>query len=171
MSDGGVTIRGYRAGDLTACRELWVELTQHHRDIYDSPTIGGAEPGLQFDEHLSKVGPDNLWVADLDGTVIGLTGVIPDRTTAELEPLVVRAQQRGRGVGRALASAAIEATRARGSKQLKVRPVARNADAIRAFHALGFTVLGHVECFMDFGAPEAQSWKSGERLADRDFKL
>ena len=47
-----ITIRLYKPGDLETCRELWVELTEWHRQIYDSPGIGGADPGKQFDEHL-----------------------------------------------------------------------------------------------------------------------
>ena len=38
------TVRGYEARDLEACRGLWVELTQKHRDIFDSPEIGGDDP-------------------------------------------------------------------------------------------------------------------------------
>ncbi len=38
-------IRRYASRDLDRCRELWVELTQHHRDIYGDPSIGGVDPG------------------------------------------------------------------------------------------------------------------------------
>jgi hypothetical protein len=40
-----VKIRNYRADDLAACRALWVELTEWHRQIYASPQIGGTDPG------------------------------------------------------------------------------------------------------------------------------
>jgi hypothetical protein len=36
MSD--VTVREYRPDDLSACRMLWVELVQHHRELYGRPT-------------------------------------------------------------------------------------------------------------------------------------
>ena len=68
-----------------------MELTQWHRDIYASPEIGGSDPGRQFDEHLERVGPENIWVAELDGAVVGLVGLIPDDVQPELEPLVVQA--------------------------------------------------------------------------------
>src|SRR4029453_18386226 len=61
------TVRGYEPGDLEWCRGLWVELTQWHRDIFDSPGIGGDNPGLAFDEHLAKVGAENIWVAEDNG--------------------------------------------------------------------------------------------------------
>src|SRR5688572_16327169 len=49
------TVRGYEPRDLEACRGLWVELTQRHRDIFDAPEIGGDDSGSAFDEHLAKV--------------------------------------------------------------------------------------------------------------------
>ncbi|MCP3904711.1 MAG: GNAT family N-acetyltransferase [Planctomycetes bacterium] len=170
MSGGGFEIRGYEAGDRDVCRALWVELTQWHREIYASPGIGGDDPGRQFDEHLDRVGAEHLWVAVADGAVIGLTGIIPGETEAELEPVVVHTTHRELGVGKALVCTVIEAARGMGVEHLKVRPVARNAPAMRFFHGLGFGTLGHVELFMDFRPKERQVWRSGERLADRAFE-
>ena len=48
---GAVTIvRAYADADYAACRVLWAELTSHHREIYEDPTIGGADPGAGVDE-------------------------------------------------------------------------------------------------------------------------
>ncbi len=165
------TIRNYRPDDLDACRALWVTLTEWHRQIYESPDIGGPDPGHQFDEHLEKVGGDNIWIAEVGGQAVGLTGLIPGDGEAELEPLVVRETHRRLGIGRRLAETVVEAARVRGIGQLTVRPVGRNASAIQFFHALGFGVLGHIELFMDFRPPERQGWQPGERLAERDFKV
>ncbi|MEE9223344.1 MAG: hypothetical protein V3U51_01160 [Thermoplasmata archaeon] len=55
-----VTIRQYQQSDLESCRSLWVDLTQRHRDIYESSTIGGDDPGENFDKHLSHVGGKNI---------------------------------------------------------------------------------------------------------------
>ena len=94
-------VRGYEPRDLEACRGLWVELTQWHRDIFDAPEIGGDDPGRAFDEHLARVGAENIWVAEAEGRVVGLAGLIPD--VFELEPVVVAEQHRGHGIGRLLA--------------------------------------------------------------------
>jgi GNAT superfamily N-acetyltransferase len=170
-TDTPITIRPYRPEDLESCRDLWVELTEWHRHIYQSPGIGGPDPGRHFDEHLNHVGPEHVWVAEVDARVVGLAGLIPGEEEAELEPLVVSAPYRGLGIGRQLAETVIEAARTRGVGQLRVRPVARNELAIRFFHELGFDILGHIELFMDFGPVERQVWKSGERMAGRDFRV
>ena len=162
-------VRGYRDADLSSCRALWVELTQWHRDIYDAPEIGGDDPGSFFDEHLARVGAGNLWVAEEDGAVVGFAGLIPDERAAELEPIVVGAGRRGRGIGRALAAAVLGEARARGLRRVRARPAARNAEAIRFFHAQGFGVLGQIELIYDLVAPER--WRPGEEIAGRDFDV
>ena len=45
-------VRAYESRDLDACRGLWEELTQWHRDLYQNPGIGGDDPGRFFDRHL-----------------------------------------------------------------------------------------------------------------------
>jgi ribosomal protein S18 acetylase RimI-like enzyme len=162
-------VRGYRDGDLEGCRALWVELTQWHRDLYDAPEIGGDDPGGYFDEHLERVGAGNLWVAVDGDAVVGFVGMIPEGRTAELEPIVVAGEARGRGVGRALADAVLAEARQRELRQVTARPAARNAEALRFFRARGFDVLGQVELVCDLVAPER--WRPGETLAGREFKV
>jgi GNAT superfamily N-acetyltransferase len=163
------TVRGYEPRDLEACRELRVELTQWHRDIFDAPEIGGDDPGRAFDEHLAKVGAENIWVAEVGGPGVGLAGLVPE--VPELEPVVVSGQYRGRGIGRLLAEAVISAARERGAGTIQVRPVARNVEAIRFFHELGFDVLDQVQLSMDLADRDRDPWIPGERLADRDFRF
>ena len=170
-TDIPITIRPYRPEDLASCRALWVELTEWHRHIYQSPGIGGADPSLHFDEHLNRVGPEHIWVAEVSGQLVGLAGLIPGEGEAELEPLVVSGPYRGLGIGRQLTEAVIKAARTRGVGQLRVRPVARNELAIRFFHQLGFDILGQIELFMDFGPVERQVWQLGERMAGKDFRV
>jgi GNAT superfamily N-acetyltransferase len=90
-------------------------------------------------------------------------------TRAEVEPIVVSKRLRGSGVGRALLDALVEAARAEGVQRVLVRPVARNAPAIRFFHAAGFDVLGHVDLQLEL--TEAWSYEQHERLADRPFRV
>src|SRR5919197_634308 len=69
-------IRTYESRDLEACRALWVELTDWHRRLYDDPALGGDDPGRIFDEHLERIGREHVWIADEDGRIVGLAGLI-----------------------------------------------------------------------------------------------
>ena len=48
-----VGVRDYAPADYSACRMLWVELTEHHRRIYEDPSIVGDDPGRVFDDYLA----------------------------------------------------------------------------------------------------------------------
>ena len=173
MSDrvAPVEVRNYRPADRAACRSLWVELTEWHRQIYDSPEIGGADPGRKFDEHLERVGAQRIWLATIDGEVVGMVGVIQTEDEIELEPIVVSEPWRGRGIGRQLAERVVAEARAAGMGQLLARPVARNEAAIRFFHDLGFDALGQLELVLDFRPAPDQVWRPGATIADRDLRV
>jgi ribosomal protein S18 acetylase RimI-like enzyme len=165
-----VTIRAYGPSDLEPCRALWVELTQRHREIYDEPNIGGDTPGLYFDEHLARVGPGRLWVAEHAGEVVGLVGLIVDGHEAEVEPIVVASSHRNQGIGQALLDRVVEEAKKLGVRYLSVKPVARNLEAISFYHHLGFQTLGEIEMFMDLGSPQPGMWKPGPVLFGHLFK-
>ena len=167
MSDA--MIRTYQSADLERCRSLWAEMTQHHREIYDDPTIGGDEPGLEFDGHLDRVGAERIWVAWVDDEAVGLTSLIVDGEEAEVEPLIVARVHRGRGVGRKLLEHAVEQARELGVLCLGVRPVARNEEAISFFHNSGFKTLGHIQLFMWLGPSMPGQWKPGPELLGKAF--
>ncbi|HZB22312.1 MAG TPA: GNAT family N-acetyltransferase, partial [Gaiellaceae bacterium] len=101
--------------------------------------------------------------------LVGFIGALERERRWELEPIVVAASHRRRGVGEALARTLIEAARVEGQRGLEVRPAARNAGALRFFHGMGFDVLGQLELVLDLAKPER--WRAGERLADRDFRV
>jgi ribosomal protein S18 acetylase RimI-like enzyme len=163
------TIRRYQPDDLEQCRSLWTDLTDWHRQLYADESIGGAHPGAGFDAHLAEVGPERIFVAEVDGRVVGLAGMIVRGRKVELEPLSVRAGCRGVGIGRELAEAVVSAARAEGAEQVVVRPTGRNADAIRVFHTLGFDVVSRIELVYDLGAGER--WREGEEFAGRRFRV
>jgi ribosomal protein S18 acetylase RimI-like enzyme len=166
----GITIRQYHPSDLEECRALWVELTQRHREIYNDPTIGGDNPGLYFDKHLARVGPGRLWVAEHEGEVVGLVGLIVDDREAEVEPIVVATTHRDKGIGRDLLSRMVEEAKKLGVRYLSVKPVARNVEAISFYYDFGFQTLGEIEMFMDLGAPAPGTWEPGPALFGHFFK-
>ena len=169
----GVTIRNYEPADLAACRELWVQMTEWHRTIYDSPGIGGDDPGRQFDDHLDKIGRERIWLAERDGVVEGMIGLQPgsEEGSLELEPMIVTPGARRTGVGRALVEHVIAVVKGLGLRDLNVRVVGRNAEAIRFYHDVGFNVIGYLELFHDTTPPEAQRWRGGEVIAGRTFRV
>jgi GNAT superfamily N-acetyltransferase len=164
-----VDVRCYESSDLDRCRALWAELTQRHREIYDDPSIGGAQPGLEFDGHLARVGAERVWVAVLDGDVVGFASLIHNGDEAEIEPVVVASTHRGQRIGQALVSRVIEEAKKLGVLCLGVKPVARNRDAISFFYEAGFRTLGHVHLFMWFGESSSDMWKPGPEMFGKPF--
>jgi GNAT superfamily N-acetyltransferase len=165
-----VVVRDYASADYGPCRMLWVELTEHHRRIYEDPSIGGDDPAGAFDDYLSLPERVASWVADLDGQVVGLTGLFDRGTSGEVEPVVVTDRLRSRGVGGLLIDRVVAESIARGYEYLSIRPVARNVSAIRSFYAAGFRTLGgHVDLTMDL-AERRHRWHEGARLHDLEFR-
>lgn len=136
---------------------MWTELTEKHREIYDNPVIGGDDPGRHFDEHLSRVGTENLYVAVAGSDVVALMGLIKREDEVEIEPMVVSREYRDKGIGRMLIDIAFEEARKLGVTFLSVRPVARNVEAMRFFSDRGFRNIGHVELFVDLSG---RDWRS-----------
>lgn len=136
-------------------------MTQHHRDIYDDPSIGGDDPGLEFDKHLDKVGCQRVWLAKVGAEIVGLTSLIQNGEEAEVEPVVVSSGHRGEGIGQSLVKYAIAEARKLGILCLSVKPVARNEEAISFFCEAGFRTLGHIQLFMWLGQPMPGQWKTG----------
>lgn len=159
------TIRPYEPQDLDACRALWVDLTDQHRRVYADPTIGGDRPELYFDRALERTGADRMWVAVDEGRTVGMVGMLDDGENAEIDPLVVAASYRGRGVGRALVEHVLAEARRLGMRFLSVKPVARNVEAFRFYHHVGFRILGSVELFMDLQKGEG-AWAPGPDIFD-----
>jgi N-acetylglutamate synthase-like GNAT family acetyltransferase len=160
-----IRIRPYHAADRNACVALWLELTERHRDLYDDRSVGidGAAKALDASLRTSRV-----WVAERDGQVVGLAGTIAVGSKAELEPVVVTANARGRGIGRRLVQVAVSDALDRGAGQVFARPVARNLDAIRFLHACGLDVLTRVELATSLRAGEPRPFD--QRLAERPFR-
>lgn len=159
-----MVIRVYRPSDLHGCRALWAEMNQRHRDIYGDPTIGGENPELEFDNHLARVGPGLIWVAESDERIVGFVSLIHEGEEAEIEPIVVSSEVRSAGIGHQLVEHAVEQARELGVLCLSVKPVARNEEAIAFFYDVGFRTLGHIQLFMWLGDSFPGQWKKGPEL-------
>jgi N-acetylglutamate synthase-like GNAT family acetyltransferase len=145
-------------------------MTQRHRDIYDDPSIGGDDPGLEFDDHLSRVGPDLVWVAESEDGVVGFVSLIHEGEEAEIEPIVVTSHIRSTGIGHRLVEHAVEQAKKLGVLCLSVKPVARNEQAIAFFYDAGFHTLGHIQLFKWLGDTFPGQWKKGPELFGKQFE-
>lgn len=161
-------VREYRSDDLDACRHLYAQLVEHHREIYDDSTIGGDDPGSGFDDYLATPERVLTWVATEGDTILGMTGLLWEGGESTIEPVVVDRRCRGNGVGRRLIETAVEASRRRGATDVNIKPVARNASAIQAFHELGFRTLGHLQLFMSLDRDDSY-WRTGPEIHGRSF--
>ena len=170
MSLTRAQIREYRDSDRPACRSLWAELTERHRLISGDPSIGGADPGSGFDEYLANPARQATWVAEADGDVVGMCGLMGCGEEAEVEPVVVSAAHRSRGVGRALVRRAVQHARSAGARFLSVRPVARNVEALSFFVDCGFDIVGHVDLFQDLSPSQGREWKPGVTIHGRQLR-
>lgn len=169
-SRSDILVREYAPADYSACRSLWVELTEHHRRIYEDPSIGGDDPGAAFDDYLALPARVSSWVAEAEGSAVGLTGLLDHGMSGEVEPVVVTGTLRRQGVGRLLLARVATEALGRGYEYLAIRPVARNVSAIQRFHDAGFRTLGgHVDLTMDL-AERRHRWRDGERLHGLDFQ-
>jgi N-acetylglutamate synthase-like GNAT family acetyltransferase len=165
-----VSIRAYEPRDLEACRALWRELTQRHRDIYEDQAIGGEDPGPAFDEHARRSDLAGLWVAELDGRVVGLTGLTVEGDHGEVEPVVVTLALRSKGIGTRLIETAKEDAMRRGVRYLSIRPAARNIEALSLFRSLGFDVVRGIDLLMELTAEARISRRAGLSIHGQDFR-
>lgn len=155
------TIRPYRPVDHLACRALWAELTSHHRELYEDPSLGGNDPGAAFEEYLTRLDLTGLWVADDPETgVVGMVGLLLRGRAGEVEPIVVTGARRGAGIGRQLLEHVQAQARRRKMAYLTVTPTSRNESAIRCFHGAGYEALSNVTLTLDVD-PRSHQWRDG----------
>ena len=158
-----VTIRSYRPMDHVACRDLWTQFVEAHRRLFDDPSLGGDDPGAEFEDYLTRLNLSGMWVADHpeDG-VVGFVGLLLSEQpgTAEVRPLIVDERYRRRGIGRALIHRVAEEARNRPLRTLTISPAARNVEAIRSLHAAGYTALASLTLALDIRG-QSRKWRDG----------
>jgi ribosomal protein S18 acetylase RimI-like enzyme len=137
----GLRIRQAAEGD-----EAW--LVAIDSATWSPRSSPGPEPGRGTSFWNERTRPENVWVAEAGGQVVGYVKI--DRPT-ELESnqhvwlvtglAVDPGAQRG-GVGHALMDAAADAARSRGGRRLTLRVFGPNEPARRLYERMGFEVEG-----------------------------
>jgi GNAT superfamily N-acetyltransferase len=141
----------FRVGDLvfrTAARaDLPAILAMLTDDSLGATRESADDPGYAAAFDQIEADPRNtLIVADRGGDVVGTMQLtyIPglSRRGAErlqIEAVRVRADQRGRGLGRQMIEWAVDQARARGCRLVQLTTDKRRVDAHRFYGSLGFT--------------------------------
>ena len=163
-----VTVRSYRPSDHGAGRFLWSELTRQHSQMYGD---GKDDGGAGFEEYLTRLDLSGLWVADhVDDGVIGMVGLVMRGRGGEIEPVVVTASHRHKGVGRKLLRHVAGEAKKRSMQSLTISPASRNVEAIRSLHAAGYDVVSSIELTMDLGRDTHEWQQDGLELHELPFR-
>jgi GNAT superfamily N-acetyltransferase len=121
---------------------------------------GTSDDGAGFEEYLTRLDLSGLWVADhADDGVIGLVGLVMRGRAGEVEPIVVAASHRHKGVGRKLLRHVADEAKKRSMISLTISPESRNVDAIRSLHAAGYDVVSSIELTLDLDR-HPHDWQS-----------
>ena len=143
-------LRRARERDLERLVALFSILLEYHAER--SPRLAlraGAEAEEQVRRLLAahlRDGDSRVLVWDEDGNLLGLCiarvlrrpAIFAETERGEIEQLLVRESARRRGVGRALAEAALAWMGERGIRRAEVQVVVENAAARAFWRALGF---------------------------------
>lgn len=136
----GVAVREARAGDLEAMVALLDVLFSAEPEFV--PDRAAQLRGLT--QILADPAIGTLLIAERRGAVVGMVNLLYTVSTALgapaalLEDVVVRAEERGRGVGGALLNAAVETARRRGCARITLHADAGNVAAQRFYRRAGF---------------------------------
>jgi RimJ/RimL family protein N-acetyltransferase len=101
-----------------------------------------AEPPIDVEKRAANWDLDRTLVALAAGEVVGLVFVIESSFGFGEIGMMVAAEWRGRGVGTALVTAAIEWAQARGLHKLTLSVFPHNEAAIRLYRKFGFAEEG-----------------------------
>ncbi len=173
LDSSSVTIRNYvKESDLQGCALLLRELTEWHREMYQNPPIKWGPIETDYDRDLDTVDPSLFWVAVYGSKVIGMVGLLIKEgrwgKDAEVEPIMITQEFRGKGIGERLLETAVAEARERGARILAIKHLARNIKTIQFSYKHGFINLGYVELSMDLSE---RSRKPGPRMFECEFTM
>ena len=138
------TVRAVEDSDLPAIADIYNEAVLHSTATFDTEpaTLAESEQWLRDRSH-----PYAVLVAEGDGEVVGWAALKPFaskpayRFTAE-DTVYVRADMRGKGVGKALLGRLLEVAAENGFRTVIARIAAPNPVSIRLHRRFGFRRVG-----------------------------
>jgi len=145
MNDAGVpeienVIRLAVPGDSPAIARVLAETFAAFRPLYTPEAFAATTPGAEQIAPRFAEGP--LWVAELDGAIVGTVSVVPRGQALYLRSLAVLPAARGRRLGQALVRQAEAYAAAHGLRRVFLSTTPVLTDAIRLYERLGFVRSG-----------------------------
>lgn len=126
---------------------------------YDAPKQGTvfSDPTTDHLYELFEVDKSVLWVAALDGNIVGCCGIYPTEglpnKCVELVKFYLQAGARGKGIGRMLMEKSLESAREFGFTEVYLESLPHFSKAISMYEKQGFLKLdkamgnsGHTSC-------------------------
>lgn len=141
----GVELRPFVAGDIPEALALW--------RAADGVVLRDADGAAPLRDYLRRHAASSF-VAVSGSRVIGTVLCGHDGRRGYLYHLAVEAAHRGHGVGRALATRALDALRRDGIEKCHLMVVAGNAEARAFWSALGWQLRSDV-ALMSYTSPES----------------
>lgn len=138
----GLVIRTYEARDLEAVWALHREGLEQTTPEYPEVVAGYESDLHDLEAHYFGNG-GHFWVAEIDGTLVGMTGI--ERTDAEtgrLRRMRVTTAERRRGVAEALLETAERFCREQGFRRLILDTTEQQTAAHRLYEKHGFLRTG-----------------------------
>jgi N-acetylglutamate synthase-like GNAT family acetyltransferase len=136
-----VSIRPFRASDQEAARALIEEGLGEHFGFVDR----NANPDLVDIAASYATPPNAFFVAELDGTLVGTTGLIVQADIGRLVRVAVPRNHRRSGVATALLSYVTRFARQLGLSELVAYTQPEWPDAMSFYSSRGFAPYGHDE--------------------------
>lgn len=111
--------------------------------IATEPPVDIENRAAWLRETIESEGPNAFWVLELESEIVGGVGVVESNAAGVLSlGMVIVADARGRGGGRALLAAALEHARASGVHKVELEVWPDNGRAIALYASAGFEVEG-----------------------------
>lgn len=128
-----VTIRPARTEDVPELRELAAAAYAHY-----IPRLGGIVPAPVTAAYAPAVASGNTWVAELEGTVVGLMVAYPRPDHTLLENVAVQPRRRGLGIGRQLIRVAEDKARDWGTTEIRLYTNVMMTENLALYGRLGY---------------------------------
>lgn len=137
------TVRPARKGDIDAAVDLDEAVAVEGRWIAREAPVDRIKRRAVFEADLSR-DDANLFVAEEDGSIVGLLGIELTSYGVADFGMMVAADRRGRGIGGALLTAAIDWARDAGAHKVALQVWPHNDAAIGLYRKFGFDEEGRL---------------------------